>query len=91
MKSEDIFKKIKTLEKIRENKPAIEKDILNIHEASKRLSQSLDKAEEEKRKELADIFIHAYVAASRLGVADVAKIIEERLKESNNKIPETSK
>ena len=81
MKSEDIFAKIKTLEKIYENKPEIEKDILGIHEASTKLWQSLNKSEEEKQRRLANIFIGAYVAANRLGISDIPKIIENRLEE----------
>ena len=81
MKDDEIFKKIKELEKIHESKTGIENDVLGIHEASTKLWQSLNKTEEEKQRRLANIFIGAYTAASRLGVLDIPKIIEARLEE----------
>ena len=81
MKSEDMFKKIKVLEKISENKPAIEKDILGLHEASTKLWQSLNKSDEEKQRRIANVFIGAYIAAERLGIKDITKIIENRIEE----------
>ena len=81
MKDDDIFKKIKTLEKKWETKPEIDKGILGIHEAATKLWQSQDKTEEEKQRKLANVFIGAYVAASRMGISDIPKIVEDRLEE----------
>jgi len=81
MKDDDIFKKIKVLEKISENKLAVEKDIHGLHEASAILWHSVDKTKEEKQRRLANVFISAYIAAEKMGVKDIVKIIEDRLLE----------
>jgi len=81
MRDDDIFKKIKVLEKISENKPAIEKDIHGLHEASSILWKSDDKTKEERQRRLANVFISAYIAAEKMGVKNIVKIIEDRLEE----------
>ena len=81
MKSEDLFKKTKVKEKISENKSAIEKNVLSLHDASAKLLKSLNKSDFEKQRMLANVFINAYLAAERLGIKDITKIIEDRIKE----------
>ena len=81
MRDEDKFKKMKITEKIAEDKHDVEKYVHSLHEASSKLLKSLDKSDTEKQKMLANVFINAYIAAERLGIKDVTKIIEDRVKE----------
>ena len=85
MRDDDKFKKMKVMEKIAENKPKTDKYIHSLHEASSKLFNSMDKSNEEKQKLLANVFINAYIAAERLGIKDITKTIEERVKEIMNK------
>ena len=81
MKSEDVFKRIKTLENIWEVKPELAIDVIAMHENATKLWLSRNKAEEEKQRKLANVFIGACIAANRLGISDIPKIIENRLVE----------
>ena len=74
-----LFKKAILLDKIWENKPKIEKDILGIHEATTKLWQSIKSTDKEKEKRIANIFIGAFITANRLGIKDITKIINNRL------------
>lgn len=81
MKNQDKAKKIKIIERIIEEKTEIEKYVHSLHEASDKLLKNLHKSEAEKQKMLANVFINAYIAAEKLGISDVTKIIEDRVKE----------
>lgn len=86
MDIEDIYSKIKELEKIHSGDSGVEKEILGIHEAATKLWQALNKTDEEKRKRIASVFIGAFVAASKLDIGDIAKVIEDRIRELNKEL-----
>lgn len=81
MRYQDKAKKIKVIERIAEEKPEIEKYVHSLHEASSKLLSALDKSHAEKQRLLAHVFINAYIAAEGMGVKDVTKMIEDRVKE----------
>ena len=78
---EKLFEEIILLDKIWENDPKIEKDILGIHEATTKLWQSTKSTDKERQKRIANVFIGAFITANRLGINDISKVIKNRLSE----------